>query len=102
MEINIHELKSVVNSILDHIIVKRGIVEVKLEHNYFWDIPGELVYSVNSSPPLDIGSLEDNWGFLSLVLGGKSQPIAYQLTELAPILRAIGEKLANDLARHGG
>ncbi len=51
---------------------------------------------------LDVGSLVDDWGFVSSLLEPDASPVAYQLTELAPLLAYVGEKLAVELAGKGG
>ena len=51
---------------------------------------------------LDVGNLADDWEFVSRLLREENQPVAYQLTELAPLLAYIGEALAKDLGKRGG
>lgn len=102
MEINLVELKKVINRLLDHIIETRNVKVCELKTNYYWNIQSPSIYSVENEPAeLDVGSLFDEWDMLSGLLDN-DQPVAYQLTELAPIIRYIGEKLGEDLAKYGG
>jgi hypothetical protein len=40
--------------------------------------------------------------FVSRLLHEENQPVAYQLTELAPLLAYLGEVLARDVGEQGG
>ena len=50
---------------------------------------------------LDVGDLADDWEFVSRLLQEENHPVAYQLTELAPLLAYLGEVLAQDLGERG-
>jgi hypothetical protein len=50
---------------------------------------------------LDVGDLADDWELLARLLQEENQPVAYQLTELAPLLAYLGEVLARDLGEQG-
>jgi len=103
MEIDLIELKKIVNRLLDHIIETRGVRSITLGKNYYWDIPTPEIYEVEEEPgKLDTGSLSDDWEFISSLLNPDSAPVAYQLTEVAPIIRYIGELLGEKFAQHGG
>ena len=60
------------------------------------------MYEIEEPKELDIGSLSDDWEFLSKLLQSENQPVAYQLTQVAPLLRYLGEWLGEDLAKDGG
>lgn len=101
--IDLNQLQKITDKLFDHIIRTRGIESVKLDSNYYWEIDQESLYDVDSQPTdLTIGSLKDNLGFLSSLLEEESLPVAYQLTELAPLLAYVGHTLAKDLAKYGG
>lgn len=103
MEIDLLKLKDVVNRLLDHIIVTRGVQSFEIEQTNYWNIPSEEIYDATNRPSaLDIGSLNDDWEFLSSLLDKENEPVAYQLTQLAPLIRYIGETLGKDLAKMGG
>lgn len=104
MEIELQKLRDVVNRLFDHIIVTRDIGKVELDADFYWDIPEEKRYSATQPQPddLGVGDLEDDWEFVSSLLKKGSNPVAYQLTEVAPLLRRIGEVLGRQLADKGG
>jgi len=103
MELDLKVLKAVINRLLDHIIEVRGITQVNLEQPYYWDLPTESLYDVTQKPEdFDVGSLADDWEFVSSLLDEQTQPVAYQLTEVAPLLRYLGEVLGEKLAGKGG
>ena len=51
---------------------------------------------------ISVGDLADDWEFVSRLLQEANAPVAYQLTELAPLLAYLGEVLARDLGEEGG
>lgn len=103
MEIKLTELKSIIDRLFKHIIEVRGVEKVEVKKNLYWNIPEETLYNVNEDPKdIDIGSLCDEWDFISSLLDESKQPVAYQLTEVAAILRYIGEVLGKELAKSGG
>jgi hypothetical protein len=103
MEIDLKQMKVIVNRLLDHLIETRGVSKVELDRTYYWNIPQDLLYNVCEQPNgLDIGSLSDDWEFISSLLDEDTEPVAYQLTEVAPLLRYIGEALGEQLAGKGG
>lgn len=102
MEIELRQLRDVVNKLLDHVIATRGVTKVELGKNFYWNIQEDELYKVKNKPTeLDIGSLEDDWELVSGLLKA-DKPVAYQLTEVAPLLRRIGEVLGKQLAEKGG
>jgi len=103
MEIDLQELKTVIDRLFDHVIETRGIKSVDFKHSNYWNIPFPDVYNAKQKPSdLDIGSSKDDWEFLSGLLKEDNQPVAYQFTEVAPLLRYLGEILGMDLAKDGG
>jgi hypothetical protein len=102
-KINLEELQIITNKIFDHIIKTRNVKSIDLVKNYYLEIDSEDLYDIATKPSeFTIGSLKDNWEFLSELLNQESIPVAYQLTELAPLLNYIGEALAKELAQYGG
>lgn len=91
VEIRIADIRRIVNRLLDHIEVDRGITSVELSQNFYWTLPPEIRFDVSSDPvQFDTGSLVDDWGFVSSLLEEGSEPVSLQLTELAPILDFVG------------
>lgn len=103
MEIDLLKLKDVMNLLLDHIVVTRGVQSFEIEQANYWNIPTEEIYDATHQPSaLDIGSLIDDWEFLLSLLDKENEPVTYQLTQLAPLIRYLGETLGKDLAKDGG
>jgi hypothetical protein len=103
MEIDVVKLRAVVDRLLQHIIETRGVRRVELGSDLYWDIPEEALYNVIDQPEsLDVGRLTDDWEFVSALLQEGAEPVAYQLTEVAPLLRRLGEVLGRGLASKGG
>ena len=103
MEIDVVKLKSAIDRLFQHIIETRGVQRVELGSDLYWDMPEEALYNVVDQPQeLDIGRLSDDWEFVSKVLEDDANPVAYQLTEIAPLLRRLGEVLGRELASRGG
>ncbi len=103
MEIDVAQLKTVVDRLFHHIIKTRGVRRVELGSDLYWNIPEEELYNVVDRPEeLDVGRLSDDWEFISKLINDEAHPVAYQLTEVAPLLRRLGEVLGKQLASRGG
>lgn len=103
MEIDVVKLRAAVDRLFQHIIETRGVRRVELGSDLYWSMPEEELYNVADRPEtLDIGRLSDDWEFISKLLNGETEPVAYQLTEVAPLLRRLGEVLGRELASKGG
>ena len=93
-KIALSELRSSINAIFDHIENDLKIREIELEKNFYWEVDSESLFDTRSKPLLDsVGSLHDDWEFLSSVAIEKDQAVALMLTHAAPLLRYIGEKV---------
>jgi hypothetical protein len=102
-EVDLLELRRVVNRLLDHLIETRGVRAVALHDRYYWEVPAPDRYKMEVDPgALEVGDLADDWEFVSRLLQEANAPVAYQLTELAPLLAYLGEVLARDLGEEGG
>jgi hypothetical protein len=94
VEINIAELRLVINRILDHIERDLGHANVKLDEDNYWDVADEERYDFAKSPKnFEHGQLHDDWEFLSSILRDKDQAVALMLIHAAPLLRRIGEQV---------
>lgn len=97
MEIQLQQLRDIVNRLFDHLITTKQVDKVELGADLYWDVPEERRYVGSTQPQpddLDVGDLEDDWEFVSSLLNKDTDPVAYQLTEVAPLLRRVGEVLA--------
>ncbi|MBW8830350.1 MAG: hypothetical protein JF606_13110 [Burkholderiales bacterium] len=94
VEINISELRLVINRILDHIEHDLGHASVKLNQDDYWDAADAERYDFTKSPGnFEHGQLHDDWEFLSSIIKDKDQAVAFMLIHVAPLLRCIGEEV---------
>lgn len=94
VEINIAELRLVVNRILDHIEHDLGQAHVKLDEDNYWDVSNEERYDFTKTPnSFEHGQLHDDWEFLSSILNDKDQAVTLMLIHVAPLLRRIAEQI---------
>lgn len=94
LEIEINDLRQVANRIFDHIQKDLKIDKVRIEQDYYWDIPKDKLYDPTKDPSdLVLGQLYDDWDFLSSILADKEQAVSLMLIHLAPLLRYIGEEV---------
>jgi len=98
IEINITELRLVVNRILDHIERDLGHATVRLSEDNYWDAADEERYDFTKCPKnFEHGQLSDDWEFLSSILRDKDQAVALMLIHAAPLLRRIGEQVGQQV-----
>ncbi len=103
LKIKLIDLKNVTERLFDHIMKIRGEQEVEIDKSFYWNIPLDELFDMDKKPiDFDIGSLSDDWDFLSGLLEEDTIPVARQLTELSALFRIIGEKLGDKLASEGG
>lgn len=103
MEIDIQQLRQVTIRLLDHLTETHGIKTVRIEQPYYWELPTPESFDIGKEPDKpNVGSLADDWDFLSGLLDSGTDPVAYQLTELAPLIRYLGVKYGRELAYKGG
>jgi len=103
--INLKDIQRAINVLLDHLIKTRGIETVNLDKDFYWNIPSETLYDANLDPPnlkIDLGSFYADWEMISKLLQTDSVPVGYQLTQVAALLRYVGEATAAQAARKGG
>lgn len=103
MELDVEKLKKIVDRLFQHIVERHGVRTVELGTDFYWAIPEDELYNVVDQPTeLDVGRLSDDWEFVAKLLDEANSPVAYQLTEVAPLLRRLGEVLGRNLAPKGG
>jgi hypothetical protein len=94
LNIEISELRLVVNRILDHIENDLGKARVTLDQDDYWDVADAERYDFTKTPEnFEHGQLSDDWEFLSAILKHQDQAFALMLTHATPLLRRIGEQL---------
>jgi len=90
-EIDLRDLRRVVNRVLDHAQDKLGSDVLVVERNMYWNVPEAWRYEVDSPPrQLDIGSLSDDWEFCRALMDPEKEPVSLLLDQLAPLLSYIG------------
>jgi len=91
MNIKISEIEECLNEIFQD-LKSRGIDEISLLADFYWNIPSEAIYEPYNEPPqLDIGQLEDD--YLSLLNARDRKKLTgHNLKDLAALLRYISEK----------
>lgn len=103
MNIDLLKLKQVIDRLFDHIIQTRGIKSVEVSENFYWVVPEERLCDMdNQVGELEVGSLQDDWEFISDILAKGNEPVILQLAEMAPLLHYIAVKLAKQTADEGG
>jgi hypothetical protein len=92
--IPIEELKARICALLDHVKSVHGET-IQLGEDYYWDVSAEQLYRVTEEaiPPKEIGSLYEDWEFLSDLKDADYSGPALMLKKAAPLLRYIGEKV---------
>lgn len=102
-DIDLRQLRTVTLRLLDHLIETQGIDGVILDRTFYWNVPDDSLFDMSEDPSeLNVGSLIDDWGFISGLLDQEEEPVAYQLTEIAPIIRYLGQIVGAKLASEGG
>lgn len=93
MKINLDELQSAVNTALTHLRVTNKVEEIELPDVGYWKVMDEHLFDTSRDKTQlehSIGSLEDDWEFSRTLLEKDAEPVSYQLTEIAPLIYAIG------------
>jgi hypothetical protein len=61
-QVDLPELRRVVNRLLDHLIETRGVRAVALDDRYHWEVPASDRYRMEVDPgELEVGDLADDW-----------------------------------------
>ena len=89
--IDLRDLQKITNRLFDHIIKTRGTTSVELRSDSYWQVPIDRQFDMSSGPmELDVGSLHDDWEFVSAFLAESEEPTVFSFTELAPLLNYLG------------
>ena len=93
-EIEISELRLVINRILDHIEHDLGKTKVAIDQDDYWDVADRERYDFTKTPEnFEHGQLSDDWEFISVLLKDKNQAFALMLMHATPLLRRLGEQV---------
>ena len=94
VEIDIRNLKEVVNILFDHLSEDLHIDSIKIDdgHDLYWSCPASELYDVSKAPVgLEVGSLSDDIRFLKLVRRDETGNISYNFVHVVPLLRYVAE-----------
>lgn len=94
--IDLHRLKAVVSRLIDEAIAEHGSAHFKLSDNFYWEIAFPKQFDMSSTPmPDEVGSLHDDWEMTHWLADEPTKVSAYSLTEVAPLIAYVGNKLAH-------
>lgn len=96
MKVDLRQVREILSKIFDQLIDVDGTATVETNENFYWNIPKSQLYNMAASPESlqpDVGSLSDDWELVRPILEDGRDPVAYQLTEIAPLLRYLGETI---------
>lgn len=79
----------------------RGLKEICLDKDYYWEIDTGQYYDVTKKPTdLTIGSLYTDWEFVRGVASGENEPVSLNFLKIATLLRYLGDSVSEkDYAR---
>lgn len=63
MQIDLSELKQVIDRLFNHIMETKGVESFEFGKENYWDIPSKDVYNIEDPKEFDIGILYDDWEF---------------------------------------
>ena len=91
MQITVSNLRRVTSALLDR-LEARGYEAIEVPNDYYWDIDRVQRHNLEAEPDnLSVGQLTEDWWNLEEMLRDESLCGAYGLTQLAAVLREIGE-----------
>lgn len=96
MELNVQELKKVIDLIFEHLSADLSVRSVPIESgkDFYWEVPTKQLFEVRKDQPtLDIGRLSDDLEFLQSMSNERAEAASLMLIHVAPLLRYIGEKI---------
>jgi hypothetical protein len=104
MKLKLADLQAMLDRLFEHARVTRGLTELEIPENYYWNVPRDVVYDMKLAPgeiDPDVGSLADDWHEHEGLLDGSKAPLVCHLTALASWVRVVGE-IGGDLAAKDG
>ncbi len=103
--IALDELQSVLERILEHIKVTRGVSCITLDANYYWNMRYENTFNMSKSidvSDINVGSLYDDWETVRRFVLIENQPLSVNLAMISALLRYVGETIADLTSAEGG
>jgi hypothetical protein len=93
MTVDLVALRKALDLLMRHLIETRGLTHLDLPDELFWEVPDAIRFDMAadvSHVELDVGDLKQGVGVVGELLDGSSEPLAYLLTEVAPLVSAVG------------
>jgi hypothetical protein len=89
-ELEVSDLRTAMTRLLDAIEGKFGAI-VRLEDDYYWNVPMDAATAVYDTPELDLGSVVDDAASVGEFLDRSDEPVSiwHEAEHLAGILRSI-------------
>lgn len=94
-EINISELRFIVNALLDHIEIDLNTKIVSIDSLDYWDVSNDERVLFKQPNGYVVGNLKDDLEFLYPLITGAANPVSLMLDHVAPLLRYIGQKVGS-------
>jgi len=89
--IDITALRKTIHGIFDFIEKDLGLSAIDLKQNYYWAIPDDVMYTLESAPRTPCRSLYDDWEFVLSSSKNKDQQIPIMFIHIAPLLQALSQ-----------
>lgn len=97
--LDLYRLKAVVIRLLDEAIAEHGSAVFELSENFYLQLAFAKQFDMSSNPiPDEVGSLHDDWEMTHWLADETAKVNAFSLTEVAPLLAYVGNKLAHHIA----
>jgi hypothetical protein len=92
IEIDLHKLRTAINTVLDH-LESKGQLKIALTKDYYWDVDEEARYVIDKPEVGDLtaGQLSDDWDTVVQLSNGKKELLSWHLVPISAILRWLGE-----------
>ena len=99
LELKIHDIKKILKILIDKLdIIDDTII---IEQDLYWNILDTELYDVYKDPnDLTIGSIIEDYEFISAVIIGNRDIIDYDLYKLSSILKFLGKSMLIEKAQN--
>lgn len=104
--IKVKEVQRAIDLLFNHITKEQGVEELPLSQDYYWNIPLEQTYRMEAAAEkvaesLDVGSLAEDLGTVERVISQPESRVAFQLAQIAPLLRYLGKAAEEERLKKG-
>lgn len=93
MQVTKENVMKVIEAILSSDLELNSQHEVDIKEDFYWNISESELYNIANDPSdFTIGQLSDDWQELVKILEKKNEPVLYDLTKVASILRYLATR----------